>query len=131
MSNTLLEKFFSILFKLPDGRSMEDYYKTVALIAPITSGELKTSKTFPETGLLVAASLDTVAEYFVETSQVYKEATAIFNQKSNTQTTSQIKYLFIFKKEESDTYTEALNKAKAINTKFAISVFISRKVTKD
>ena len=126
MSNTLLEKFFSILFKLPDGRSMEDYYKTVALIAPITSGELKTSKTFPETGLLVAASLDTVAEYFVETSQVYKEATAIFNQKSNTQTTSQIKYLFIFKKEESDTYTEALNKAKAINTKFAQVTMTSR-----
>lgn len=126
MSNTLLEKFFSILFKLPDGRSMEDYYKTVALIAPITSGELKTSKTFPETGLLVAASLDAVAEYFVETSQVYKEATAIFNQKSNTQTTSQIKYLFIFKKEESDTYTEALNKAKAINTKFAQVTMTSR-----
>lgn len=126
MSNTLLEKFFSILFKLPDGRSMEDYYKTVALIAPITSGELKTSKTFPETGLLVASSLETVAEYFVEASQVYKEAAATFNQKSNTQTTSQIKYLFIFKKEESETYTEALNKAKAINTKFAQVTMTSR-----
>ena len=126
MSNTLLEKFFSILFKLPDGRSMEDYYKTVALIAPIASDELKTSKIFPETGLLVAASLDAVAEIFKESSQVYKEATAIFNQKSNTQTTSQIKYLFIFKKEESETYTEALNKAKAINTKFAQVTMTSR-----
>ncbi|MGN0031148.1 MAG: hypothetical protein ACI37Q_04250 [Candidatus Gastranaerophilaceae bacterium] len=126
MSNTLLEKFFSILFKLPDGRSMEDYYKTVALIAPIASGELKSGKTFPESGLLVAASLDVVAEYFAEASQVYKEATAIFNQKSNTQTTSQIKYLFIFKKGESDTYVEALNKAKAINTKFAQVAMTSR-----
>lgn len=126
MANTLLEKFFSILFKLPDGRSMEDYYKTVALIAPIASGELKSGKTFPESGLLVAASLDVVAEYFTEASQVYKEATAIFNQKSNTQTTSQIKYLFIFKKGESDTYVEALNKAKAINTKFAQVAMTSR-----
>ena len=126
MANTLLEKFFSILFKLPDGRSMEDYYKTVALIAPIASGELKSGKTFPESGLLVAASLDVVAEYFAEASQVYKEATAIFNQKSNTQTTSQIKYLFIFKKGESDTYVEALNKAKAINTKFAQVAMTSR-----
>lgn len=126
MANTLLEKFFSILFKLPDGRSMEDYYKTVALIAPIASGELKSGKTFPESGLLVAASLDAVAEYFTEASQVYKEATAIFNQKSNTQTTSQIKYLFIFKKGESDTYVETLNKAKAINTKFAQVAMTSR-----
>ena len=98
MANTLLEKFFSILFKLPDGRSMEDYYKTVALIAPITSEDLKTDKEFPSSGLLVAASLDVVAEYFVQSSQVYKEAVGIFNQKSNTQTTSQIKYLFIYKK---------------------------------
>lgn len=126
MSNTLLEKFFSILFKLPDGRSMEDYYKTVALIAPIASGELKTSKTFPESGLLIAASLDTVAEYFVEASQVYKEAVAIFNQKSNVQTTSQIKYLFIFKKDEEDSYAEALDKAKEINTKFAQVTMTSR-----
>lgn len=126
MANTLLEKFFSILFKLPDGRSMEDYYKTVALIAPIASDDLKSGKTFPESGLLVAASLDTVAEYFVESSQTYKEATAIFNQKSNTQTTSQIKYLFICKKEESDTYAEALNKAKANNTKFAQVAMTSR-----
>ena len=126
MANTLLEKFFSILFKLPDGRSMEDYYKTVALIAPIASGELKADKTFPESGLLVAASLDAVAEYFVEASQVYKEAAAIFNQKSNTQTTSQIKYLFIYQKDEGESYTEALNKAKAINTKFAQVTMTSR-----
>lgn len=126
MANTLLEKFFSILFKLPDGRSMEDYYKTVALIAPIASGELKADKTFPESGLLVAASLDAVAEYFVEASQIYKEAAAIFNQKSNTQTTSQIKYLFIYQKDEGESYTEALNKAKAINTKFAQVTMTSR-----
>lgn len=126
MANTLLEKFFSILFKLPDGRSMEDYYKTVALIAPITSEDLKTDKEFPFSGLLVAASLDVVAEYFVQSSQVYKEAVAIFNQKSNTQTTSQIKYLFIYKKEEGENYAEALNKAKEINTKFAQVAMTSR-----
>lgn len=126
MSNTLLEKFFSILFKLPDGRSMEDYYKTVALIAPIDAGDVKTGKTFPSSGLLIAASLDAVAEIFKESSQVYKEAAAVFNQKSNVQTTSQIKYLFIFEKDEADTYAEALNKAKEINTKFAQVTMTSR-----
>lgn len=126
MSNTLLEKFFSILFKLPDGRSMEDYYKTVALIAPIASADLKTGKTFPASGLLTAASLGAVAEYFVESSQIYKEAAAIFNQKSNIQTTSQIKYLLIFEKDDDDTYAEALDKAKSINTKFAQVTMTSR-----
>lgn len=126
MSNTLLEKFFSILFKLPDGRSMEDYYKTVALIAPIAAGDVKTGKTFPASGLLIAASLDAVAEIFEESSQVYKEAAAVFNQKSNVQTTSQIKYLFIFEKDSDDSYAEALNKAKAINTKFAQVTMTSR-----
>ena len=129
MSNTLLEKFFSILFKLPDGRSMEDYYKTVALIAPIAAGDVKTGKTFPSSGLLIATSLGAVAEIFEESSQVYKEAAAVFNQKSNVQTTSQIKYLFIFEKDEADTYTEALNKAKEINTKFAQVTMTSRTAT--
>ena len=126
MANTLLEKFYSILFKLPDGRSMEDYFKTVALVAPVGADELKDGKVFPANGLLIASSIDTVAEYFAESSQVYKEAYAIFNQKSNTQTTSQIKNLFIFKKEEADTYAEALDKAKAINTKFAQVAMTSR-----
>ena len=126
MSNTLLEKFFTILFKLPDGRSMEDYYKTVAMITPIASADLKTGKTFPTSGLLVVASLDAVAEYFVATSQIYKEAEAIFNQKANAQTTSQIKYLFIFEKDSNDTYAEALDKAKTINTKFAQVTMTSR-----
>ena len=126
MSNTLLEKFFSILFKLPDGRSMEDYYKTVALITPIAAGDVKSGKIFPTTGLLIAASLDAVAEIFEESSQVYKEAAAIFNQKSNVQTTSQIKYLFIFEKDEEDSYAEALDKAKEINTKFAQVTMTSR-----
>lgn len=126
MSNTLLEKFFSILFKLPDGRSMEDYYKTVALITPIAAGDLKTGKTFPASGLLIASSLDAVAEIIEESSQVYKEAAAVFNQKSNVQTTSQIKYLFIFEKDNDDTYAEALDKAKSINTKFAQVTMTSR-----
>ena len=129
MANTLLEKFFSILFKLPDGRSMEDYYKTVALIATIETNALKTGKTFPESGLLIASSLDVVAEYFVESSQVYKEAAAVFNQKSNAQTTSQIKYLFIFAKGASESYTEALNKAKEKNTKFAQVTMTSREAS--
>lgn len=126
MSNVLLEKFFSILFKLPDGRSLDTYYKSIALIAPITNDDLKDNKQFPESGLLTAASLDTVAEYFKETSQVYKEAEANFNQKSNAQTTSQIKYLLIFKKDAGDSYKEALDKAKAINTKFAQVTTTSR-----
>lgn len=115
--STLLEKFFSILFKLPDGRSMDVYYKSCALIASIEG--LRNEKEFPANGLLIASSIDTVAEYFEESSQIYKEALAIYNQKANNQTPSQIQYLLIFKKENNETYVEALNKAKAINTKFA------------
>ena len=116
---TLLEKFYSILFKLPDGRSMDTYYKSVALIADL--GVDDTKKELPTNGLLIASSFDTVKEYFAETSQVYKEANAIFNQKSNAQTTSQIEYLLIFKKETTDSYAEALDKLKAINTQVAMT----------
>lgn len=126
MSNTLLEKFFSILFKMPDGRSLDDYYKSAALITPVASADLKTGKTFPSSGLLVVSSLDAVSEYFVQSSQIYKEAAAIFNQKSNEQTTSQIKYLLIFEKAGADSYSEALDKAKALNTKFAQVAMTSR-----
>lgn len=121
---TLLEKFYSILFKMPDGRSMDIYYKSVALIGAIAEEDLK--KELPTNGLLIASSFDTVKEYFAETSQVYKEANAIFSQKSNAQTTSQIQYLLIFKKETSDSYAEALDKLKAINTKFAQVAMTSR-----
>lgn len=121
---TLLEKFYSILFKMPDGRSMDTYYKSVALIGAISEDDLK--KELPTDGLLIASSFDTVKEYFAETSQVYKEANAIFGQKSNAQTTSQIQYLLIFKKDTSDSYEEALDKLKAINTKFAQVAMTSR-----
>ena len=121
---TLLEKFYSILFKMPDGRSMDTYYKSVALIGAISEDDLK--KELPTDGLLIASSFDTVKEYFAETSQVYKEANAIFGQKSNAQTTSQIQYLLIFKKDTSDSYAEALDKLKAINTKFAQVAMTSR-----
>ena len=121
---TLLEKFYSILFKMPDGRSMDTYYKSVALIGAISEDDLK--KELPTDGLLIASSFDTVKEYFAETSQVYKEANAIFGQKSNSQTTSQIQYLLIFKKDTSDSYAEALDKLKAINTKFAQVAMTSR-----
>lgn len=121
---TLLEKFYSILFKMPDGRSMDTYYKSVALIGAIGEDDLE--KELPTNGLLIASSFDTVKEYFAETSQVYKEANAIFGQKSNAQTTSQIQYLLIFKKDTSDSYAEALDKLKAINTKFAQVAMTSR-----
>ena len=121
---TLLEKFYSILFKMPDGRSMDTYYKSVALIGAISEDDLE--KELPTNGLLIASSFDTVKEYFAETSQVYKEANAIFGQKSNAQTTSQIQYLLIFKKDTSDSYAQALDKLKAINTKFAQVAMTSR-----
>lgn len=121
---TLLEKFYSILFKMPDGRSMDTYYKSVALIGAIGEDDLE--KELPTNGLLIASSFDTVKEYFAETSQVYKEANAIFGQKSNAQITSQIQYLLIFKKDTADSYAEALDKLKAINTKFAQVAMTSR-----
>ena len=122
---TLLDKFYSILFKLPDGRSMDTYYKSIALI----TADSETKKDLPANGLLIVKSFDTVKEYFAETTQTYKEAEAIFNQKSNAQTTSQIENLLIFKKEGSETYPEALDKLKAINTKFAQVTITSRTAT--
>ena len=127
MSNTLLEKFFSILFKMPDGRSMETYFKSVAMITPVATSDLKSGKTFPADGLLTVSSIDGIAEYFQESSQIYKEAVAKKKKKSNNQTPSQIQYLLVYKKGDDDTYTEALNKAKAINTKFAQVTMTSKK----
>lgn len=125
--STLLDKFFSIFFKLPDGRSLETYYKTIGMIAEIATADFITGKTFPTEGVITAASMDTVKEYFVESSQIYKDAIGAFYQDSNTQTPADIDYLLIFEKTSDDaTFAAALDRAKDINTVFAQVTTTSR-----
>lgn len=122
---SIYDDLISILFKLPDGRSLEEYLKNVLLIGKITSNDLKEGKTFPENGKKYS-SYDEVVEDFDSTSQFAVEAEAIFQQKNNTQTTSQIKYLIIFNQKESEQIKAALDRAKAADGKFVKVVPISR-----
>ena len=123
---SVYDDLISILFKLPDGRNLEEYFKNVLLLASVSSEDLKTGVTFPASGVKKYASYDEVAEDFEADSQVAVEAYAIFNQKNNSQTTSQVKYLIVAEKDENDTVEEALDKAKAVDGKFAKVVTTSR-----
>ncbi|MBQ1612008.1 MAG: hypothetical protein II085_00890, partial [Alphaproteobacteria bacterium] len=123
---SVYDDLISILFKLPDGRNLEEYFKNILLLASLSSEDLKTGVTFPASGVKKYASYDEVAEDFEADSQVAVEAYAIFNQKNNSQTTSQVKYLIVAEKDENDTVEEALDKAKAVDGKFAKVVTTSR-----
>mgnify|MGYP002513726369 CR=1 FL=1 len=61
----------------------------------VTTEDLQDGVTFSADGVKKYASYDEVLEDFVATSQFAIEAAAIFNQKNNSQTTSQVKYLII------------------------------------
>lgn len=123
---SVYDNLISILFKLPDGRSLNEYYKNIMLVGKITEDDLQTDAVFPSGGLGKYSSYDEVIAVFKPTSQFAIEANAVFNQKSNTQTTSQIQYLMIAKQEDSGTLAEALNKAKAVDGRFAKVVPVSR-----
>jgi len=123
---TVYDNLISILFKLPDGRTLEEYFKNILLVGEVASGDLQTGVTFPASGIKKYASYDEVIEDFVPTSQFALEANAIFNQKNNSQTTSQIKYLIIANKTNSQTLAQALDSAKAVDGKFVKVVPISR-----
>lgn len=123
---TVYDDLISILFKLPDGRSLEEYFKNVLLVGEIASADLNDDVDFPESGVKKYSSYDEVLEDFAATSQFAIEANAIFNQKNNTQTTSQIKYLIIANQATGQTLSQALDSAKAVDGRFVKVVPVSR-----
>ncbi len=116
----------SILFKLPDGRSLEEYFKNILLVGEFESTDLQTSVEFPESGVKKYSSYDEVIADFQASSQVAIEANAVFNQKNNSQTTSQIMYLIVAQQTEEESLSETLDKAKAYDGRFAKVVPLSR-----
>lgn len=123
---TVYDDLISILFKLPDGRNLEEYFKNILLVAKFGENDLVENVTFPVTGVKKYSSYQEVITDFKATSQVAIEAYAIFNQKSNTQTSSQVKYLIVAEQKASQSIAEALNNAKAIDGKFVKVVPVSR-----
>ncbi len=140
---SVYDDIISILFKLPDGRSLEEYYKNILLVGKITDDDLQDDGTFPVNGLGKYSSYDEVIKVFKPTSQFAIEANAIFNQKNNTQTTSQVQYVMIAREpstgaqvgeavvgkavlDEGSAILETLDNAKSIDGRFAKVVPISR-----
>lgn len=132
---TVYDDLISILFKLPDGRNLEEYFKNILLVGQVTAEDLNDGVSFAAEGVKKYSSYDEVLEDFAATSQFAVEANAIFNQKNNSQTTSQVKYLIIAnqqtttdeeEQEVTQTITQALDSAKAIDGKFVKVVPVSR-----
>ena len=119
---SIYDNLVSILFKLPDGKSLEEYFKNILLVGEITDDDLQSDVTITE--LKKYSDYDEVIADFNPSSQFALEANAIFNQKNNTQTTSQVKYLMIAP--QTDTITAALDEAKEIDGRFAKVVPVSR-----
>lgn len=123
---TVYDDLISILFKLPDGRNLEEYFKNILLVAKFGENDLVEDVTFPATGIKKYSSYQEVITDFRASSQVAIEAYAIFNQKSNTQTSSQVKYLIVAEQKSSQTIADALDNAKSIDGKFVKVVPVSR-----
>lgn len=123
---SVYDNLISILFKLPDGRSLEEYFKNVLLVGKITTDDLEDSVEFPSTGVKKYSSYDEVIADFKPISQIALEANAVFNQKNNTQTTSQVQYLIVAKQDDEQTVSQALDRAKTVDGKFAKVVPVSR-----
>ena len=123
---SVYDNLISILFKLPDGRSLEEYFKNVLLVGKITADDLQDSVEFPSTGVKKYSSYDEVIADFKPVSQIALEANAVFNQKNNTQTTSQVQYLIVAKQDDTQTVAQALDRAKTVDGKFAKVVPVSR-----
>lgn len=123
---TVYNDLISILFKLPDGRNLEEYFKNILLLARITEDDLVENYTFPAAGIKKYSTYDEVLENFKPTSQVALEAYALFSQKNNSQTMSQVKYLIVADQNDGETVEEALNRAKAADGKFVKVVPASR-----
>ena len=92
--------------------SILDYFLNVALVTPVEEADLVEGQSFDASGIEIFASLPAVAEKFVTTSQVYKIARDIFNQKSNNGVNqSNLRRFVVLKKELSDvTVEDCLNR---------------------
>ena len=123
---SVYDNLIGILFKLPDGRSLEEYFKNILLVGKISSSDLKSGGDFPSDGVKKYGSYDEILADFSATSQVAKEAYAAFAQKNNTQTPSAINYLIVCSQDTDESLTEALNRAKSTDGKFVKVVPISR-----
>ena len=123
---TVYDDLISILFKLPDGRNLEEYFKNILLVAKFDETDMVDGAVFPSEGIKKYSSYQEVLEDFLSTSQVAIEAYAVFNQKSNSQTTSQVMYLIVAKQNTSESVAETLDKAKAADGKFVKVVPTSR-----
>ena len=123
---SVYDNLISILFKLPDGRSLEEYFKNILLVGKIDDSDLKSGENFSSTGFKKYGSYDEILEDFSAGSQVALEAYAAFAQKNNSQTTSAIKYLAVCRQGAEETVAQALDKAKSIDGKFAKVVPLSR-----
>lgn len=119
---SIYDDLISILFKLPDGRSLEEYYKNILLVGVVSEDDLQSGRVL--SGLKKYSSYDEVIDDFKPVSQFALEANAIFNQKNNTQTTSQVQYVMVAP--QTGTVTDALNNAKAEDGKFVKVVPVSR-----
>lgn len=123
---TVYDDLISILFKLPDGRNLEEYFKNILLLSNFESTDLQEDVTFPVSGIKKYSTYDEVEADFKASSQTALEAYAVFNQKSNTQTQSQVKYLIIAQQKDTDSVADALDRAKAADGKFVKVVPVSR-----
>ena len=123
---TVYNDLISILFQLPDGRNLEEYFKNILLLSKFSDSDLETGVSFPESGIKKYSTYDEVIADFKATSQTAIEAYGMFSQKNNSQTTSQLKYLIIAKQNSNDTITEALDNAKSVDGRFAKVVPVSR-----
>ena len=123
---SVYDNLIGILFKLPDGRSLEEYFKNILLVGKISSSDLKSGGDFPSDGVKKYGSYDEILEDFSATSQVAKEAYAAFAQKNNTQTPSAINSLIVCLQGTDESLTDALNRAKSTDGKFVKVVPLSR-----
>ena len=55
---TVYNDLISILFKLPDGRNLEEYFKNILLLARITEDDLVENYTFPAAGIKKYSTYD-------------------------------------------------------------------------
>lgn len=97
-----ISKLVSFGISLPQATDLSVFFSSCAYIGDFTSSDLKTS--VPPSGYFVLASAEDVANNFVETSQYYKDLTAIFTQNGNTRPNQgSVKKVICFQKTEDHT----------------------------
>ena len=69
---SVYDNLISILFKLPDGRSLNEYYKNVLLVGKITEDDLQTDVEFPSGGVGKYSSYDEVIAVQTDIAVCYR-----------------------------------------------------------